>query len=162
MRIGFGYDAHPLKKGKTLILGGVKIDYEKGLEGHSDADVVIHAVIDSLLGASGQGDIGMFFPDNELEWKGISSLTLLDHIVKLIERKQYKINNIDITVVLENPKLIPYYPDMKRNIASVLRIDENNINIKATTNEGMGYIGKGEGIVAFALLYLNSDLDTLI
>ena len=109
--------------------------------------MVIHAVIDSLLGASGQGDIGMFFPDNELEWKGISSLTLLDHIVKLIERKQYKINNIDITVVLENPKLIPYYPDMKRNIASVLRIDENNINIKATTNEGMGYIGK-EGIVA--------------
>ncbi|NLL61370.1 MAG: 2-C-methyl-D-erythritol 2,4-cyclodiphosphate synthase [Candidatus Atribacteria bacterium] len=154
MRIGFGYDAHPLKKGKTLILGGVKIDYEKGLEGHSDADVVIHAVIDSLLGASGQGDIGMFFPDNELEWKGISSLTLLDHIVKLIERKQYKINNIDITVVLENPKLIPYYPDMKRNIASVLRIDENNINIKATTNEGMGYIGKGEGIVAFCVALL--------
>lgn len=154
MRIGFGYDAHPLKKGKMLILGGVKIDYEKGLEGHSDADVVIHAVIDSLLGATGQGDIGMFFPDNELEWKGISSLILLDHIAKLIERKQYRINNIDITVVLENPKLMPYYPDMKRNMAGVLRIDENNINIKATTNEGMGHIGRGEGIAAFSVALL--------
>ena len=151
MRVGFGYDAHPLKKGETLILGGVRINFEKGLEGYSDADVVIHAVIDSLLGASGEGDIGMHFPDHEKEWKGISSLILLGHIGQLIERKNFKINNIDITVILENPKLKPYYSDMIKNIAGSLRINSNIVNIKATTNEGMGFIGRGEGIAAFCV-----------
>lgn len=154
MKVGFGYDVHPLKKGKALILGGVRINFEKGLEGYSDADVVIHAVIDSLLGASGEGDIGMHFPDHEIEWKGISSLVLLDHIGKLIERKKFKINNIDITIILENPKLKPYYSDIKNNIAGSLKINSSIVNIKATTNEGMGFIGRGEGIAAFCVASL--------
>ncbi|MDD3655378.1 MAG: 2-C-methyl-D-erythritol 2,4-cyclodiphosphate synthase [Atribacterota bacterium] len=154
MRIGFGYDIHPLKKGKKLILGGVKIDSERGLEGYSDADVVIHAVIDALLGASGQGDIGLHFPTNEIKWKNISSMILLSNIYKLIKRKKYRINNIDITIVLEKPKLLNYYPDMKRNIAKILKINEDYINIKATTNEGMGIIGKGNGIAAFCVALL--------
>ena len=154
MKVGFGYDAHPLKKGKALTLGGVRINFEKGLEGYSDADVVIHAVIDSLLGASGEGDIGMHFPDHEIEWKGISSLVLLDHIGKLIERKKFKINNIDITIILENPKLKPYYSDIKNNIAGSLKVNSSIVNIKATTNEGMGFVGRGEGIAAFCVASL--------
>jgi len=154
MKIGFGYDIHPLRKGKSLILGGVKIDYDKGLEGHSDADVVIHALMDALLGAAGEGDIGVHFPDNEPKWKGISSLFLLDQIWTLIEGKKYKINNIDITIILEKPKLLPYYPYMKENIARVLKLDEDNINIKASTNEGIGIIGKEEGIAAFCVTLL--------
>ena len=154
MKIGFGYDIHPLRKGKSLILGGVKIEYDKGLEGHSDADVVIHALMDALLGASGEGDIGVHFPDNEPKWKGISSLVLLDQIRQLIESKKYKINNIDITIISEKPKLLPYYPYMKQNIARVLKLDSDNINIKASTNEGIGIIGKGEGIASFCVALL--------
>ncbi len=154
MRIGFGYDIHPLKRGKDLILGGVKINFEKGLDGHSDADAVVHAVIDALLGASGQGDIGVHFPDNQIKWKCISSLILLSHVYKLIKRRKYRINNIDLTIVLEKPKLIYYYPDMKKNIARVLKIEEDRINIKATTNEGIGFIGKGEGVAAFCVALL--------
>lgn len=154
MRIGFGYDIHPLKRGKDLILGGVKINFEKGLDGHSDADAVVHAVIDALLGASGQGDIGVHFPDNQIKWKCISSLILLSHAYKLIKRRKYRINNIDLTIVLEKPKLIYYYPDMKKNIARVLKIEEDRINIKATTNEGIGFIGKGEGVAAFCVALL--------
>lgn len=154
MRIGFGYDIHPLIKGKDLIIGGVKIESEDGLEGHSDADVVVHAVIDALLGASGQGDIGIHFPNNEIKWKGKSSLVLLSHIYELVERKKFRINNIDITIILEKPKLIYHYPDMKKNMAGVLKIKEGQINIKATTNEGIGFIGKGEGIAAICVALL--------
>lgn len=154
MRIGFGYDIHPLIKGKDLIIGGVKIESEDGLEGHSDADVVVHAVIDALLGASGQGDIGIHFPNNEIKWKGISSLVLLSHVYELVERKKFRINNIDISIILEKPKLIYYYPDMKKNMAGVLKIKEGQINIKATTNEGIGFIGKGEGIAAICVALL--------
>ena len=154
MRIGFGYDIHPLKRGRDLILGGVKIDSERGLEGHSDADVVVHAVIDAILGALGKGDIGTHFPDNEREWKGISSLILLNKIYKLIDKKRYKISNIDLTIVLEKPKLWSYYSDMKENIASILKINREQINIKASTNEGIGVIGKGEGIAAYCVTLL--------
>ena len=154
MRIGFGYDIHPLKRGRDLILGGVRIDSESGLEGHSDADVVVHAVIDALLGASGQGDIGIHFPNNEIEWKDISSLILLSHVYKLIDRKKYKVNNIDITIVLEKPKILYYYPDMKENIARILKMNVDQINIKATTNEGIGAIGKGEAIAVFCVTLL--------
>lgn len=154
MKIGFGYDIHPLKIGERLILGGVKINSKAGLVGHSDADVVIHAVIDSLLGAAGKGDIGVFFPDDQEEWKGISSLILLEKISKLIEKEKYTVNNIDITIILEYPKLLPYYPEMKKNIAGILKINEKEINIKATTNEGIGFIGKGEGIAVFCVASL--------
>jgi 2-C-methyl-D-erythritol 2,4-cyclodiphosphate synthase len=154
MRIGFGYDIHPLKRGRDLILGGVRIDSESGLEGHSDADVVVHAVIDALLGASGQGDIGTHFPDNKNEWKDISSLILLSHIYKLIDKKRYKISNIDITIVLEKPKILYYYPDIKKNIARILKISEEQVNIKASTNEGIGVIGRGEGIAAYCVALL--------
>jgi 2-C-methyl-D-erythritol 2,4-cyclodiphosphate synthase len=154
MRIGFGYDIHPLKRGRDLILGGVRIDSESGLEGHSDADVVVHAVIDALLGASGQGDIGTHFPDNENEWKDISSLILLSHIYKLIDKKRYKISNIDLTIVLEKPKILYYYPDIKKNIARILKISEEQVNIKASTNEGIGVIGRGEGIAAYCVALL--------
>jgi len=154
MRIGLGYDIHPLIKGKDLIIGGVKIDSDYGLDGHSDADVVIHAVIDALLGATGQGDIGIHFPDNEIKWKNISSLVLLKNIYRLIERENFQINNIDVTIILEKPKLIHYYSDMKRNMTTVLKIKENQINIKATTNEGIGFIGKGEGIAAICVALL--------
>ncbi len=154
MKIGFGYDIHPLKKGEKLILGGVKISSEMGLEGYSDADVVIHAVIDALLGAAGQGDIGIHFPDNDIRWKNISSLTLLDYTYKLINSKGNEINNVDITIVLEKPRLQPYYTEMKKNIARILEIDMNYINLKATTNEGIGFIGRGEGIAAFCVILL--------
>jgi 2-C-methyl-D-erythritol 2,4-cyclodiphosphate synthase len=154
MRIGFGYDSHRLKKGETLILGGEKIDYEKGLEGHSDADVVIHAIIDALLGASGQGDIGVHFPDSDPKWEGISSLYLLKIVKQLLEQKKFEVRNIDLTVLLEKPKLSGYYPNMKRNIAEILKLPEDCINIKASTNEGIGLIGKGEGIAAFCVTLL--------
>ncbi len=155
MRIGFGYDIHPLQKGRTLILGGVKISSERGLVGHSDADVVTHALIDALLGASGQGDIGMHFPDQEQRWKDISSMVLLKNVAKIIARKNYRINNIDITIVLERPTISNFFSEMKHNIAKILKINDDMINIKATKNEGIGFIGKGEGIAAFCVTLLD-------
>lgn len=154
MRIGFGYDIHRLKEGRTLVLGGEKIEYSKGLVGHSDADVVIHAVIDALLGASGQGDIGVHFPDNDPKWEGISSLYLLKKVSQLLEQNKFKIHNIDLTVVIEKPKLSHYVIHMKKNIAKILKLLENCVNIKASTNEGMGLIGKEEGIAAFCVALL--------
>lgn len=151
IRIGFGYDVHPLKKGKNLILCGVKICSEKGLEGHSDADVVIHALMDALLGASGQGDIGMHFSNKKAKWKDISSMILLEKVVKIIERENYKINNIDITIVLEKPTIVNYFSEMKNNISKILKVNDGKINIKATTNEGIGFIGKGDGIATFCV-----------
>ncbi|MBN2395698.1 MAG: 2-C-methyl-D-erythritol 2,4-cyclodiphosphate synthase [Candidatus Atribacteria bacterium] len=154
MRIGFGYDIHRLKTGEDLILGGEKIDSEKGLEGHSDADVLIHALIDSLLGASSLGDIGVYFPDSDPQWRGISSLILLEKISALLAEKRWAILNVDLTLVLEKPKLFGYYPGMKKNIARVLKMSEDNINIKASTNEGIELIGKEEGIAAFSVALL--------
>jgi len=154
MRVGFGYDIHRLKKGETLILGGEKIVYEKGLVGHSDADVVIHAVMDALLGASGQGDIGVHFPDNEPGWKDISSLYLLEKVKILLDKKKFLVSNIDLTVVIEKPKISIYYDKMKKNIAMILKMPKDNINIKASTNEGIGFIGQEEGIATFCVALL--------
>ncbi len=154
MKVGFGYDVHRLKIGEALILGGEKIVYEKGLVGHSDADVVIHAVMDALLGASGQGDIGVHFPDSDPGFKDISSLYLLEKVKKLLDKKRFTVSNIDLTVVIEKPKLSVYYDKMKKNIAVVLKIPKDNINIKATTNEGIGFIGQEEGIATFCVALL--------
>ncbi len=154
MKVGFGYDVHRLKIGEALILGGEKIVYEKGLVGHSDADVVIHAVMDALLGASGQGDIGVHFPDSDPGFKDISSLYLLEKVKKLLDKKMFTVSNIDLTVVIEKPKLSVYYDKMKKNIAVVLKIPKDNINIKATTNEGIGFIGQEEGIATFCVALL--------
>jgi len=154
MKVGFGYDVHRLKRGETLILGGEKIVYEKGLVGHSDADVVIHAVMDALLGASGQGDIGVHFPDSDPGFKDISSLYLLEKVKKLLDKKRFTVSNIDLTVVIEKPKLSVYYDKMKKNIAMVLKIPKDNINIKASTNEGIGFIGQEEGVATFCVALL--------
>ena len=154
MKVGFGYDVHRLKRGETLILGGEKIVYEKGLVGHSDADVVIHAVMDALLGASGQGDIGVHFPDSDPGFKDISSLYLLEKVKKLLDKKRFTVSNIDLTVVIEKPKLSVYYDKMKKNIAMVLKISKDNINIKASTNEGIGFIGQKEGVATFCVALL--------
>jgi 2-C-methyl-D-erythritol 2,4-cyclodiphosphate synthase len=154
MKVGFGYDIHRLKKGEKLILGGEEISYAKGLEGHSDADAILHALMDALLGASGQEDIGVLFPDNEPKYKNISSVHLLAEVKRLLDKKKYDISNIDITVVLEKPKISPYYSKMRNNIANVLQLPIEDINIKASTNEGIGTIGKEEAIAVFCVVLL--------
>jgi 2-C-methyl-D-erythritol 2,4-cyclodiphosphate synthase len=154
MRIGFGYDVHHLILGRKLILGGEIISYEKGLDGHSDADVLIHSIIDALLGAAGEGDIGQHFPDNDERYKDISSLKLLRKTYEILKRKKFAINNIDISVVLEEPLLTPFIIKMKNNIAKVLKISSRRINIKATTNEKMGFIGRKEGIASYCVVSL--------
>jgi 2-C-methyl-D-erythritol 2,4-cyclodiphosphate synthase len=156
MKIGFGYDIHPLKSGENLILGGEQITFEKGLEGHSDADVIVHALMDALLGASGQGDIGILFPDNDPKFKDISSLYLLKEVKELLDFKKYDICNIDITVVLEKPKISRYYSAIKNNIANILQLPFENINIKSSTNEGLGIIGKEQAIAVFCVVLLDS------
>ena len=154
MRIGMGYDVHRLTEGRDLILGGVKIPYEKGLLGHSDADVLLHAVMDALLGAAALGDIGKHFPDSDPAYKGISSLKLLEHVGELLEREGYAVGNIDATIIAQRPKMAPHIPVMRKNIAEVLRIEESQINIKATTEEGLGFTGSGEGISSQAVCLL--------
>lgn len=154
MRVGFGYDIHQLKTGNELILGGVKIKYEKGLEGHSDADVLVHAVADALLGAAALKDIGVHFPNDDESLRGISSLIILKSVKEMLDTKNYVIENIDVAVVMEKPKLSPYYKRIKENISEVLRLPEDDINIKASTNEGLGSIGKEEGIAAFCVALL--------
>ena len=154
MRIGFGYDVHHLILGRKLILGGEIISYEKGLDGHSDADVLIHSIIDALLGAAGEGDIGQHFPDNDERYKDISSLKLLKKTYEILKEKKFAINNIDISVVLEEPLLTPFIIKMKNNIAKVLKISSRRINIKATTNEKMGFIGRKEGIASYCVVSL--------
>ena len=149
MRIGHGIDFHRLVEGRDLYLGGVKIDYEKGLLGHSDADVLLHAICDALLGAAAKRDIGYHFPDNDERFKGISSLKLLELTKEIIE--PYKIINIDATVIAQAPKLMPHIEKMRENVAKALDTDINNINIKATTSEHMGYCGSGEGMEAHAV-----------
>ena len=151
MRIGYGYDVHPLVKGRKLVLGGVTVPFEKGLKGHSDADVLLHAVCDALLGAMTAGDIGKHFPDTSPKYKDISSLTLLKEVYKIIESKGFKINNIDTTIIAEKPYLGLYFLRMRENIAKTLDIELEKVNIKATTSEGLGFVGEGKGIVAYAV-----------
>lgn len=151
MRIGFGYDVHQLVDGRTLILGGIKIPYEKGLLGHSDADVLVHAMMDALLGAAGLGDIGKHFPDFDPAYKGADSLKLLSQVKNLLSDKGYQIGNIDATIVAQRPKLADFIPQMCEKCAEILAVDENTINIKATTTEHLGFEGRGEGISAYAV-----------
>ena len=154
LRSGFGYDSHRFAADRKLILGGVEIPFDKGLYGHSDADALIHAICDALLGAAGAGDIGRHFPDNDPEYKNISSMILLERVKKIIKARGFSINNIDATVVMETPKLAPYAAQMVSNIARVLNIPEDCVNIKAKTNEGMGFTGRNEGVAVFATLPL--------
>ena len=154
MHIGLGYDVHRLVAGRQLVLGGMVIPFEKGLLGHSDADVLVHAVIDALLGAAGLGDIGLHFPDTSLEFKDISSLNLLARTKKMISSKGFLIQNIDATILAEAPRLSGYRAEMKKNIAQTIEIEPDRVNVKATTLEGLGMIGKGEGIAAMCVALL--------
>jgi 2-C-methyl-D-erythritol 2,4-cyclodiphosphate synthase len=154
MRIGFGYDVHPLVEGRRLILGGVEIPFEKGLEGHSDADVLLHAVCDAILGALGEGDIGKHFPNTDPRFRGISSLRLLEAVASLLAEKFFGVENLDVSVVAEKPKIAPYIPRMGEQISRVLTVAPERINIKATTSEGLGFVGKGKGIAAYAVVLL--------
>jgi len=155
MRIGIGYDVHRLVKGRKLILGGIEIPFTKGLLGHSDADVLIHAVCDALLGASGSGDIGRHFPDTDPEFEGISSMALLQSVHQIIRAKRFSVVNIDTTILAEIPKLQPYLESMQKNIAETLGVRQHSVNIKATTTEGLGIIGKGKGIAALSVAMIN-------
>ena len=155
MRIGIGYDVHRLVKDRKLILGGTEIPFSKGLLGHSDADVLIHAVCDALLGAAGLGDIGGHFSDTDPEFEGISSMTLLGRVLQLLRTHGFSIVNLDTTIIAEIPKLQPYLEFMQKNIAGVLDISRHSINIKATTTEGLGIIGKGEGMAALAVALID-------
>ncbi|MCY6354918.1 2-C-methyl-D-erythritol 2,4-cyclodiphosphate synthase [Clostridium sp. ZS2-4] len=146
MRVGMGYDVHKLVEDRKLIIGGIEIPYIKGLLGHSDADVLIHAIMDSLLGAAALGDIGKHFPDTNSKYKGVSSLLLLEKVGELLSEEGYKIVNIDATIIAQKPKMAPHIPTMIKKVANALRLDENRINIKATTEEGLGFTGIGEGI----------------
>lgn len=156
MRIGTGYDVHRLTEGRRLVVGGVEIPYEKGLLGHSDADVLLHAIMDALLGAAALGDIGGHFPDTEAEYKGISSLELLERVGAVLEENCFLIENIDATVIAQAPKMRPHIESMRENIARALHIETEQINVKATTEEGLGFTGAGEGIAAQAVCLLNS------
>ena len=151
MRVGMGYDVHRLVEGRKLVMGGVEIPYEKGLLGHSDADVILHAIIDALLGAAALGDIGKHFPDNDDRYKGISSIELLKQVGKLIDSNNYIIENIDGTIIAQEPKMSPYIDDMRKNIADALGLDINQVNVKATTEEGLGFTGTCEGISSQAI-----------
>ena len=154
MRIGHGYDVHRLVEGRDLILGGMRIAYEKGLDGHSDADVLVHAVMDALLGAAGLGDIGKLFPDNDPQYKGISSMKLLKVVRQRIEEKGYRVSNLDVTMIAQQPKLRPYISQMEMNIAVMLGIDADRVNIKATTEERLGFTGDGSGLACHAVCLL--------
>ncbi len=154
MRVGMGYDVHRLTENRDLILGGVKIPYEKGLLGHSDADVLLHAIMDALLGAAAMGDIGKHFPDTDPAYEGASSMKLLEHVGKLLEEENYQIINIDATIIAQRPKMAPHIPQMVENVARVLKLEKNQVNIKATTEEGLGFTGTGEGISSQAICAL--------
>lgn len=156
MRIGHGYDVHRLVKERRLIIGGVDIPYEKGLLGHSDADVLVHAVMDSLLGAAALGDIGGMFPDSDPRFKDADSLDLLRQVVKAVRSAGWVVGNIDATVIAQSPKLKPYIEEMRRNLADALSVDIGAVNVKATTEEQLGFTGSGEGIAAHAVCLLNS------
>ncbi len=154
MRIGQGYDVHRLEEGRKLVLGGVDIPYERGLLGHSDADVLVHAVMDALLGAAALGDIGQHFPDTDPRYKGISSIALLEKVGSLLRERDYMVGNIDATVIAQKPKLAEYRPLMEENIAGALRLEKGRVSVKATTEEGLGFTGSGDGIAAQAVALL--------
>ncbi|MBE6657581.1 MAG: 2-C-methyl-D-erythritol 2,4-cyclodiphosphate synthase [Ruminococcaceae bacterium] len=156
-RIGHGYDVHRLVTDRKLILGGVDIPYERGLLGHSDADVLTHAVMDALLGAAALGDIGKHFPDTDAQYSGADSLILAAHVCSLLEEHGYRVNNIDATVIAQRPKLAPYIEDMRDNLARVFGIDADAVNVKATTEEKLGFTGSGDGIAAHAVASIISD-----
>jgi len=151
MRVGIGYDVHPLVRGRRLVLGGIEIPFEEGLDGHSDADVLVHAIIDALLGAAGLGDIGTHFPSSEPKYKDISSITLLRQVGSLLQTDGWQVNNIDATVVAEQPKLSPFIPQMRQRISETLGINPEQVAVKSTTSKGLGFLGKGEGIAAHAV-----------
>lgn len=154
MKVGMGYDVHRLTENRNLILGGVKIPWEKGLLGHSDADVLIHAVMDALLGASALGDIGKHFPDTDPAYKGISSLKLLEYVMDLLEKNDFSVGNVDAVIIAQKPKMAPHIPQMRKNLAEAMRIPEARVNVKATTEEGLGFTGRGEGIASQAVCLL--------
>ena len=154
MRVGTGFDVHAYAVGRRLVLGGVEIDHEKGLEGHSDADVLIHAVMDAILGACGLGDIGIHFPDSYMEYQDISSLAQLEEVGKKMADKGYEIENIDATLILQKPKVFKYFEKMEENIARTLKIDTSRVNLKATTTEHLGFCGRGEGVAAQSVALL--------
>lgn len=159
MRIGTGYDVHRLAEGRRLVIGGVEIPHEKGLLGHSDADVLLHAVSDALLGAAGLGDIGMHFPDSDQRFKGISSLTLLAEVCRLLRERGFRVNNIDATIVAERPRMAPHIPSMTVAISRAVGVEPGAVNVKATTTEGLGFAGKGEGIAAYAVCTVMAGAD---
>ena len=161
MRVGMGYDVHRLVEDRKLILGGVDIPYEKGLLGHSDADVLLHAIMDALLGAAALGDIGKHFPDTDPQYKGISSIKLLQHVRHLLEENGFLIGNIDATIIAQRPKMLPHIMQMRENIAEALGIEVSQINVKATTEEGLGFTGTGEGISSQAICLLESFADVI-
>jgi len=154
LKVGIGYDVHRLVSGRDLVLGGVVVPYELGLAGHSDADVLIHAIMDALLGAAGLGDIGRHFPDTDEQYKGISSMRLLKRVVTLITEAGFSVNNVDSVIVAQQPKLAAYIDGMRENLAGVIDIDIANVNVKATTTEGLGFTGNGEGIASYAVASL--------
>ncbi|HLA27510.1 MAG TPA: 2-C-methyl-D-erythritol 2,4-cyclodiphosphate synthase [Syntrophales bacterium] len=158
MKIGFGYDSHRLVSGRKLVLGGREIPYDKGLLGHSDADVLVHAICDAILGATGEGDIGRHFSDTDHTYKNISSIKLLQRVGQMTDKKGYSVNNIDSTIVLEAPKLAEYKDEMATNIAEALHILPDRVNIKAKTNEGMGFVGRKEGMAAFAVVTVEEKI----
>ena len=155
MRIGQGYDVHRLKEGRKLIIGGVEIPYEKGLDGHSDADVLLHAIMDALLGAAALGDIGLLFPDTDEQFSGADSLKLLQKVKDVLDERGYSICNIDATVIAQAPKLRPYIDSMRKNIAEVLKIDVSQVSVKATTEEHLGFTGRKEGIASQAIVLID-------
>ena len=157
MRIGMGYDVHRLAEGRELILGGVRIPWEKGLLGHSDADVVVHAIMDALLGAAALGDIGKHFPDTDKQFKNIDSLKLLAHVISLMEERKYRIGNLDATICIEKPKMAPYIEQMRANIARVCHCRMDQISIKATRGEKMGFVGHEQGALALAVVLLEEN-----
>lgn len=162
MRVGMGYDVHKLVEGRKLIIGGVDIPYELGLLGHSDADVLLHAIMDALIGGAALGDIGKHFPDTDPKYSGADSLKLLEHVGELLQENGYIINNIDATIIAQRPKMAPHRDKMVENVAVALKIDKSQVNIKATTEEGLGFTGKGEGISSQAICSLSTIDDMKI
>ena len=161
MRVGIGYDVHKFAEGRKLILGGVEIPYEKGLLGHSDADVIVHAIMDALLGAAALGDIGQHFPDSDAEYEGISSIRLLEKVRDLLDENGYVIGNIDSIIIAQRPKMMPHLPQMRQNVADALGIGLSQVSVKATTEEGLGFTGRGEGIAAQATCALEDLRDQI-
>ena len=157
MRIGHGYDVHRLVEGRKLILGGVEIPHEKGLLGHSDADVLAHAVMDALLGAAGLGDIGRHFPDTDPTYAGADSLKLMDHVMELLEQQGWQVENVDATILAQRPKLAPHIPGMRDNLALHMKVSPEQVNVKATTEEGLGFTGTGEGMAVHAVCLLKRN-----